>query len=196
MSLFLTRARSTELYRRLCAVPGTEDGNLLERTDDSLAEAQVEFLRWVLQSAVPSTVLETGTNKGLFGYLLSLIGKPLKLRTFDLDPRAAQAVDILNNGQSVVKAEFRAGDTRKTLAELQEPADFAWIDGGHASDIPMSDLLNCYRLRVPWIAVDDSVYPGVAAAIEYMLGHTPYESVENPYATNDRRKAVLLRLQQ
>jgi len=65
MSLFLARARETPLYRELCALLGTEDGNLLERTGETVAEAQIEFLRWALARARPRVVLEVGgTNAG------------------------------------------------------------------------------------------------------------------------------------
>ena len=82
MSLFLARARSSDRYRELCRVPATSDGNLLEGTDDGTAEAQIDFLRWAIQQARPDTVIEVGTHKGMFGYLVSLILERAVLHTW------------------------------------------------------------------------------------------------------------------
>src|SRR6516162_8122091 len=103
MCLFVKYARSTDLYRQLCRVPGTRDGNLLEATDDAIAEAQVEFLRWALRLAGAGTVIEVGTHKGMFGYLLSLVCHGIEMHTIDSNPAAGQAVEILNRGQDNVR---------------------------------------------------------------------------------------------
>lgn len=194
MNSFLDYARSTELYRALCQCGAGGDGNLLERTDEPTAAAQTEFLRWAFQMSNPKVVLETGTNKGLFGYLLSLIGRGITMHTFDCDARSAEAVALLNRSQGNVRAKFYAGDSRETLRSFSEWVDFAWIDGGHDGAIALSDLLHCYRLRIPYVAVDDTAFPSVAGAVEYLVGHAPYDLIENPFRSQDRRGALLLRL--
>ena len=194
MHPFLEFARSTDLYRALCAREAGGDGNLLERTDESTAAAQTEFLRWAFQQAAPQVVLETGTNKGLFAYLLSLIGHGLTLHTFDCDPRSAEAMSLLNRSQKNVHAHFYAGDSRETLRAFSERVDFAWIDGGHDWSIALSDLMHCYRLRIPFVAVDDTAFTSVTEAVAYLRQHTPYELIENPFRKQDRRGALLLRL--
>jgi hypothetical protein len=194
MSLFLDYSRSTPLYRSLCEISVSEDGNLLERTNDRTAESQIEFLRWSLHLADPQVVLETGTNKGLFVYLLSLICKGVTVHTFDCEPKAARAVELINQSQIDVVAVFHPGDSRVTLKQFKEHVQFAWIDGGHATDIVLSDLIECYRLRVPFIAVDDVALSTVNNAIVYLLQHAPYTPLSNPFSQHDRRSAVLLRL--
>jgi hypothetical protein len=194
MSLFLAHARSSELYRELCRVPATGDGNLLEGTDDATAEAQIEFIRWAFQRARPDTIIEVGTHKAMFGYLLSLLSERLVLHTIDSHLGAAQAVELLNRGQSNVRCVFYPGDSREIFPSLKVTAGFAWVDGGHDTDISISDILSCYRLRVPYVAVDDSAYPSVAAAIRYTTNHTTYRPISNPFAQHDRRRAVLLSL--
>lgn len=194
MNSFLDYAQSTDLYRALCQCGASGDGNLLERTDEPTAAAQIEFLRWAFQLSTPKVVLETGTNKGLFGYLLSLIGRGITLHTFDCDPRSAEAVALLNRSQKNVQAQFYAGDSRETVRSFSKRVDFAWVDGGHDGAIALSDLLNCYRLRVPYVAVDDTAFPSVAGAVEYLIGHAPYELIGNPFRSQDRRGALLLRL--
>lgn len=194
MHPFLEFARSTDLYRSLCQRDAGGDGNLLERTDEQTAAAQLEFLRWAFQLSAPQIVLETGTNKGLFAYLLSLIGSGITLYTFDCDPRSAESVALLNRSQSRVRAHFYPGDSRETLRAFSERADFAWIDGGHDWSIALSDLLHCYRLRIPYVAVDDTAFPSVAEAVTYVVEHTPYEQLPNPFRKDDRRGALLLQL--
>ena len=194
MSLFLDHARSTELYRKLCAAVESADGNLLERTDDKTAEAQVEFLRWALAQARPAVIVETATNKGLFLYLVSLLCRDVTVHTFDRDPRCARAAELVNQSQCNVVAVFHEGDTRQALRDLNVEAQFAWIDGGHDADIPLSDLMQCYRLRIPYVAVDDSAYPELQQAVQYMTGQTPYRIAGNPFIEHDRRRAVLLHL--
>jgi hypothetical protein len=194
MSQFLDHARSTDLYRRLCQIGNTGDGNLLELTDDRTAEAQTEFLRWALLLADPKVVIETGTDKGLFGYLLSLVLRQVELHTFDIRPEAVRAVDLLNKGQSQLTSFFYEGDSRATLPRFLGAAQFAWLDGSHETDVLLSDFLQCYRMAVPFVAVDDGAYPSVRMALRYILDHTPYAIVPNPFAHNDRRQAMLLHL--
>ena len=207
MSLFLEYARSTELYKALCLSMDSPHGNLLERTSDETAEAQTEFLRWALAQCHTDAILETGTNKGLFGYFLSLIVFPSKwecdLTTCDINPMSATQVAILNRGQCRVRARFVEGDTRTTLANFHYPDyfDFAWIDGGHDYDTALSDLIKCNSLKIPFIAVDDTIdahEPGetdVRRAVDEFCEHWMYELVPNPFAAHDSRGAVLLRRQ-
>jgi hypothetical protein len=194
MSLFLKYARATDLYRALCRVPASAEGNLLGSTDDTTAEAQVEFLRWALLQAAPRVVLETGTHQGHFGYLLSLVARGVTLHTCDVNPHAAQAVTLLNAGQANMACVLHEGDSRVTLPALDVPAQFAWIDGGHDTPVAVSDLIQCQRLRIPYVALDDTAYPPVQAALAHCLRHTAYTLVPNPFADHDQRKAVLLRL--
>jgi hypothetical protein len=194
MSLFLEYARSQQLYKALCGVLESEDGNLLERTDMKTAEAQTEFLRWALNVVRPTTILEIGTNKGMFIYFVSVVARDVTIHTFDIDPACARAVDLLNSGQSNVVAVFHEGDTRATLRDAEIEAQFAWLDGGQQGDTPLNDLMQCFRLRVPYVAIDDSAFPVVQTAIDYVQQHTPYRTVGNPFLKEDRRRAVLLGL--
>ena len=194
MTLFLDYARSTDLYRQLCRLPGSGDGNLLESTDDATAEAQTEFLRWALRRAAPHVVLEIGTNKGLFGYFLALVLRDVELHTLDCRPSAAQAVEVLNREQTHVRCFFHEGDSRVILPALELTPQFAWVDGNHATDAAISDLLQCYRMKVPFVALDDTAYASVRHALEYILDHTPYRELPNPFTPHDTRRAVLLGL--
>lgn len=139
-------------------------------------------------------ILETGTNKGMFIYFLSLVTRGVTIHTFDTDPRSARAVELINRAQKDVVAVFHEGDTRQTLKELNVSPQLAWIDGGHEADIPLNDLMQCFRLRIPYVAVDDTAYLSVRGAVQYMLENTPHKALGNPFAQHDRRKALLLHL--
>jgi hypothetical protein len=192
MSVFLQYARSTELYRQLCAVPATDDGNLLERTSLEVGEAQIEFMRWALHLARPRSIWETGTNKGMFAYLVSLLLQDVVVHTCDTHPGSAQAIDLLNASQRRIRCVFYPGDSLQTLRRLDVRPDFAWLDGGMATDVVLGDLLQCYRLGVPYLAVDDTTFPSVRTAVDYFVEQLPYAVVHNPFAAADQRKAVLL----
>jgi hypothetical protein len=195
MQRFIEWARSSPLYRELCRIPGTGDGNLLERTDPLVAEAQTQFLAWALALANPQLVLEVGTDKGLFPYFMSLLLDGVEVHTVDVRKEACQAVDLLNTRQGAVHCVFHEGDSREILPRLDVRPDFAWLDGGLETDVVLSDLLQCYRLRVPYVAVDDTAYPSVRQAVEYAMTHLTCELVPNPFMANDRRQAVLMQLQ-
>ena len=194
MHHFLNYARSTSLYRELCELFDAKDGNLLDQTNDEIASSQIEFIRWAIHLAAPRLILETGTNKGFFSYLLSLICRDVVIYTFDTDPRSARAVELINSRQNNIRAIFTVGDTRQTLQTFNVPAQFAWIDGGHSEDIPINDLTNCLRLRIQHVAIDDTVLPDVSAAVQQMVAKTPYRLLHNPFAQHDRRRAVLMQL--
>lgn len=197
MSLFVKWLRDQPVYHKLLEANKSFEGNLLEYSASELSiEAQVEFLRWALARAgYPWLIVETGTNKGLFGYLLAQLLESFTLFTFDVDPRAAKAVEILEQAYpDAFLFEFIAGDTKLTLPEkCPEGALFAWVDGGHDCETAYSDLSVLMSRGVPWIAVDDTRMPTVAAALERALAEFPdYARVVHPWFIYDRPGAVLL----
>ncbi|WP_186445533.1 class I SAM-dependent methyltransferase [Paenibacillus cremeus] len=172
------------------------EGNLLH-SEPQTSEAQIHFLQYALSLAKPKKILETGTNKGFFSFLLSHLIKDVDLYTFDIDPRSKACVDYLNKCQSNVRIHLQLGDTRQTLLRFhQQGIGFAWIDGGHQWDTAYSDIMHAIRLGVPYIAIDDVAFPGapdlphVVAAI--LAAHPRYVQAANPFAANDLRGAVLL----
>ncbi|MDT7604174.1 MAG: hypothetical protein QOF61_2171, partial [Acidobacteriota bacterium] len=193
---FVEHLRNSELFRQLADTYETNEGNILERADQRTTAAQVEAIRLALRLARPRRVLETGTNKSLFGYLLSHLACGVTLYTFDGDPRAARGVELLNDGQTNVRSMFTLGDTKETLADFaEEQIDLAWIDGGNDSATALSDLRHAARLRVPLVAVDDArTMPEVARAVEHVLAESDdYESLPNPFYSHDERGIVFLR---
>ena len=181
----------------------SDEGNTLEIVDDTTAEAQAEFHRWALAMVMAEAqygihVLEVGTNKGMFGLLLMNINPSVTLYTIDINPQAKQAAEILEEFDLLTI--FYCGDSAVLLKELKvssAPAfHYAWVDGHHGEDEALSDLMGCDRLRIPWVAVDDTAYETVAAAIERWLAAAPYVEVPNPFLDHDSRQARLYRRKQ
>lgn len=205
MSLFVDYLKSLPVYQDLLAAfPGGE-GNLLENVSDATSrEAQVEFLRWALRQADPYGVVETGTNKGLFGLLLANVQPhAFELNTFDVDVRSGACVGILQAAYQANRFGFWPGDTKETLPQtfclaespLHDIPGFAWVDGGHDFETAFSDIHTLMLMRVPWIACDDTQYQSVRDAIDRALSrHPQYEQLPpHPWAAWDAPGAVLLR---
>ena len=138
--IFLDYIRGTEIYKALCPVHDSNEGNTLEIIDPATAEAQIEFHRWALAkvrgewNGVNSflEVLEVGTNKGMFGLLLWHIDPHARLTTMDVNPDAKQAVEFLR--EFGLDARFYLGSSIDVLPELLKKRllfDYAWIDGDH-----------------------------------------------------------------
>lgn len=203
MSLFLDYIRTTECYKALCQVHDSNEGNTLEIIDDTTAEAQVEFHRWALSMVRAENpdgiqVLEVGTNKGMFGLLLLQLDPVAGLHTIDVNPLAEDAAKALS--EAGLDIEFECGPSAEVLEEMTASRSYsyfsyAWVDGHHGEAEALADLMGCDRLAIPWVAVDDTVYPTVMAAIERWLAVAPYEEVVNPFLEWDERKARLYRRQ-
>jgi predicted O-methyltransferase YrrM len=195
--LFLDYLRNTECYKLLCQVHDSNEGNTLEIIDDRTAEAQVEFHRWawslvLAEFAEASEVLEVGHNKGMFGLLFSTICPNGGLTAIDVNPKAAKAAEILNQ-YTTIDVDFLCGDSDDILHEVIGPFDYAWVDGNHDTGPALADLMHCDRLAIPWVAVDDTAYPSVVAAVEQWQNAAPYTEIPNPFIAADARKARLYR---
>jgi hypothetical protein len=130
----------------------------------------------------------------MFSLLVSEILSSHMIDTFDVWPESAKAAAFLN--EHIGGVNFTLGDSRDTLSLHEGTADFAWIDGDHEGDGPLRDLLNCFRLRVPYVAVDDTNEPAVGAAVREVITRGMFEEVPNPFAAHDKRKAVLLHIRE
>ncbi len=148
----LAKLRDLPLYSALIASVRSSEGNTLEGDDERAALRLGTIIR-MLDIAKPSSVIETGTNKGLFGFILHALHPGASLCTFDTDPESANAADLLR--EAGLNITFTLGDTRNTFSAWQGTADFAWIDGGHWGGVCASDIRNAMRLSVPVILADD-----------------------------------------
>ncbi len=141
---------------------------------------QTRFLISVLRGAAPTRVLETGTHKAHFCYLVRLACPGVRVDTFGIDPESQRCVDLLNERLGPF-ATFHLGDSKITLPAFRPdgPIDLAWIDGGHDLATCGQDLAQCARLGVPHVCVDDvRGEPAVARSLAaFLAGHDEYEQV-------------------
>jgi len=149
------------ILSKLNRVSPSREGSLFNQLADVDADTQTSFLEDKINIAMSSKnasnlILETGTNKCHFSLFVKKCFNNINIVTFGKDTWSQNAVDILNHefGNYI---EFQLGDSQVTLSNYtpDHPIQFAWIDGGHAHTICMSDLINCDRLEIPFICVDD-----------------------------------------
>jgi predicted O-methyltransferase YrrM len=194
--LYINHLREQELFQQLAGSYDTVEGNLLERADERTTAAQIEALRYALNLARPRSMLETGTGKSMFGYLLSHLTQGVTLYTFDGDPRCVTGVELLNAAQTNVRVVFTLGNTQQTLQTFDiHGLGFAWIDGGHDKVTALNDIRQAMRLGIPLIAIDDALtMPEVEKAIDCALHtHPEYVHLANPFFAHDARGIVFLR---
>jgi len=184
--------RQSGLFAELSALEMGREGNLLQHTTDDVIDAQMDFLRWCFLHGDFTVFLETGTNKSLFGLFLSFVYSRIKridLHTFDRNGECRKGVEILNRGQDVVVSHFHFGDTRETLPEFDQGADFMWLDGRHNFEYVSFELVQANRLGIRWVAVDDTNIAEVFAAV---TNHKLYRIAGNPFLVHDKRRPLLL----
>lgn len=193
---FLDFLRSTDTFRALTEASDSQEGNSLEWVDEATAGAQIEFHRWALWQVMEKEpgcrVLEIGHNKGMFGLLLSHIRPWAGLVALDGNPASARAAAILN-ARTTLTVTFHQGDSTQVMPGIQGRFSYAWVDGGHDTEVALSDLRHCDRLRIPWVAVDDTAYGTVADAIAEWRARAPYVEIANPFIASDSRQARLFR---
>jgi predicted O-methyltransferase YrrM len=165
--------------------------NMLEDRDTL---SQLNTMYDYITQLQPRRILETGTNKGYFGYLLSLLLTDFELVTCDGDERSARAAELLGP-----RVRFVHGDSRLTLPQINEQFDMAWIDGGHNYEVALSDIKNAMRLDIPCIMIDDMFMPHlvkseVRTAVEDSgLAETHHIVEPYTYAHDHRQMVVALR---
>lgn len=200
--MMLDRILTDPLYTALVSSHAAPDGNLLQYSDNATAAAQCATIAWAIEQYAPRprAVVETGTNKALFGLLLTHVlpvDHRWSLHTIDINPEAARAVAALNAACRGVDAHFYAGDSRAALPRvLREVApDLAWVDGDHSAEGCLADLRALDAARVPLILVDDAtLLPEVAQALYTFLAEAHYAAAHSPHAAADSRGiAVLVR---
>ena len=137
-------------------IPLNPEGCLLDRVNDLRTRTQVNFLLSILKQINAKSVLEIGTHKAMFCYVVHLYDNSIAIDTFSNLPESQKAVNILN-GKYGEYIHYHLGDSRQSLKDFSPnyQIDFAWVECGHYYEVCMSDLVNCNRLKILNIAVDD-----------------------------------------
>ncbi|MFH1593681.1 MAG: class I SAM-dependent methyltransferase [Candidatus Omnitrophota bacterium] len=156
---------------------------------------QVRFISSLLSGIKPNRIIEIGTHKGMFCYLVSLYDNTIEIDTFGNLFESQKAVDILN-AKFGTHINFIYGDSQNTFREYaaEKVIDFAWVDGGHSYEVCTSDLINCRRLNIPHIAVDDYVRENaVKKSVHDFIKQTGYAIGGRSNFAIDGRGIVYLR---
>ena len=144
--------------------PGNEEGMI----------TQIEFLEKICNTFKPEYIVETGTNKGFFSYvILSILNKYKKsitIETFDLASWSANAINILNNYFTDHKIIFHLcgfGGSEETLKYFNptKNIDLFFIDGDHGYSGCSADIKHAIRLNSSLILIDNTNYPNVRQSI-------------------------------
>jgi len=197
------------LYAALCRASDAGEGNLLQHTDRATAAAQIATISWVVgRYGPPTTVIEVGTNKALFGYLLlSLfpVGHPFDYYTIDPDSRAADAASVLGGYDRHIHniaVHAHLGRSQEVLPELLSripTPDLAWVDGEHTEEAVVSDLTHLAGAGTRIILIDDvrllaEVRDGFLrwrasdAAVAYRIEEVPFPDDRRGIAIAIRRE--------
>lgn len=186
----IEKLKQTSEYSKLTNLFHDAEGNLLEITDTLTAISQILTLASLLRALNPKTILEVGTNKGLFALLVKyILPSEIVLYTHDLHSESAKVVEVLGSW-----VKFKQGDSADTLKELNNiDFDFAWIDGGHSEDNLYNDILQTHRLKVKVIALDDCKTMPFTTSV--MNKFPEYKEVRNPHYKTDSRGIRIFRYQ-
>lgn len=199
----IDRLLADPLYARMIAAVDSDEGNLLERTTRQEAAAQVAIITYALSLLPhpPAVVIEVGTNKALFGLLLTHMlppHHPWLYLTCDVNPESSAAVALLDRSDRNVRGVFWHGDSREALpsmlAALDAPPDLAWVDGEHTEAATLAALRDLDAAGCPLILVDDVIaISQVHDAVTAFLGEAPYARLDSMLPEQQRGVAMLVR---
>lgn len=113
-----------------------------------------------LNKIKPNTLLETGTNKAQFCYIVKLLFPQCRITTFDVHDWCQEMVNMVLEETGTEDITFVCGNTLETMKQINNSFDCAWIDGGHSYEVCLSDLKECDRLGIKNILVDDWTFCG------------------------------------
>lgn len=150
---------------------------------DSLL-AQIIFHEKVINEIQPKVVLEVGTYKSMYPYFLKTNLPGVIVHTFGINEESKKCVDLVNQYFKENFTTFYVGDSTQTLKKFDPDDitfDMAWVDGGHTYDVAYSDLINCARLEIPEILIDDVDMSEVRRALNDFLGNS-YENENCSYS--------------
>jgi len=157
-----------EFIEKLHSVDVSLDGSTFYYDSGNVAgdldSMRVQVLSHIeaLEEIKPKRILEIGTHKAQYCYLVKKVIPEVKIVTFCIDSSSQTCVDMVNEYYGENFIEFHCGDSVKILSDYntEESFDLAWVDGGHSYEVALSDLSNCARLGIKTILLDDTVtYP-------------------------------------
>jgi len=134
-------------------------------------------IKW-LNQIKPTKLLETGTNKAQFCYIVKLLFPNCKITTLDVHEWCQDMVNMVLQETSTEGINFIQGNTLHTMKSIDESFDCAWIDGDHSYEVCLSDLRECNRLGIPHLLIDDWTFcADVTTAVMDFVNETKYKII-------------------
>ena len=135
-----------------------------------------EVHKRALEKFKPERVLEFGTHKAEYGYLLKTFHPEVKeLVTVCQLPESKQCTDLVNEyfqENFIQFIEGRIPEVWETVS-LEGKFNLGWLDAGHCYDLALGDLRKMKELDIPVILMDDSDMESVQLAMKTFLEESP-----------------------
>jgi len=180
----------------------SEGGLFNWRTAENMVH-QLKFHKKYLQKIQPKYILEIGTFKGFYSYVVKKEIPEVKVYTFGINEESQLCVDAINELYGENFITFFPGDSLETLTSFDNPDDIpfdmAWVDGGHSYECAISDLVNCGKLGIENILIDDCDMGQVTAALRdfcnmvFSDNENDYSYSIKDYSPNERMITYLSR---
>ena len=142
----------------------------------------VKNWEYIFDKYKPKSILETGTNSAIFGFLCyKFLGNDFELTTIDCEPNSKICVDKVNEHFDNDLVEFHKFDIFNGMEEfeIEKELDFAFLDSGHDTGILTSEIDFVLRNNIPVIVFDDYSLPQVDEMInKFLMENTNYQLVE------------------
>lgn len=184
-----------KIIKELISVASSNEGALLNNPSSMGKLEQLNFFFNLFLEIKPKRIIEIGTNKGLFDLFVLHNFPDTIIYTCDLVPFSLKAVEILLKifPQKIFFENVKSTDYFKKF-DPSIPIDFAWVDGGHNYSNCLEDLINCAKLKIRAICVDDyRMLPEVNKAMTTFLSSYPYKITKTSEKIDDRGIALLER---
>ena len=137
---------------------------------------------YIFNKYKPKSILETGTNSGIFGFLCyKFLGNDFELTTIDCEPNSKICVDKVNKYFNNDLIEFHKLDILNGMEdfEVEKELDFVFLDSGHDTGILTAELDFVIRNNISVIAFDDYSLPQVDEMIKkFLTDNTNYQLVD------------------
>jgi len=137
---------------------------------------------YIFDKYKPKSILETGTNSGIFGFLCyKFLGNDFELTTIDCEPNSEICVDKVNEYFDNNLVEFHEMDIFNDIKnfDIEKELDFAFLDSGHDIEILTAEIEFVLRKNIPVIAFDDYSLPQVDEMIKkFLTDNTNYQLVD------------------
>ena len=137
---------------------------------------------YIFNKYKPKSILETGTNSGIFGFLCyKFLGNDFELTTIDCEPNSKICVDKVNKYFDNDLIKFYEMDIPNNIKDFktEKELDFAFLDSGHDIEILTAEIDFCIDSKISIMAFDDYSLPEVDEMInKFLTDNTNYQPVD------------------